>query len=284
MHPLSAWSRRSFGDEKVKGDVIGIDLGTTNSCVAIMEGRTPKVIENAEGMRTTPSIVALTEDGEMLVGMAAKRQAVTNPQNTLFATKRLIGRRYDDPTVKPADIQEVVLVGGMTRVPKVVETVRKIFGREPTKSVNPDEAVAIGAVIQGSNDANAPKKSRTPPPNSSYVGNSEYWSLIKQKAPTVDKTLLISDFLGSQHYASLVLRPRRFGKSMNLSMLRAFFDVDFFETVNTKLVPFKERYDFFMTQKIGKERPDLVDEFCGRVPVLHVSLDVCLRADCVFVR
>ena len=106
MHPLSAWSRRSFGDEKVKGDVIGIDLGTTNSCVAIMEGRTPKVIENAEGMRTTPSIVALTEDGEMLVGMAAKRQAVTNPQNTLFATKRLIGRRYDDPTVK-VDIESM---------------------------------------------------------------------------------------------------------------------------------------------------------------------------------
>jgi molecular chaperone DnaK len=80
--------------------VIGIDLGTTNSCVAVMEGKTPKVIENAEGMRTTPSMVAFTEDGERLVGLPAKRQAVTNPENTFFAIKRLIGRRYDDPMVE----------------------------------------------------------------------------------------------------------------------------------------------------------------------------------------
>ncbi|CAM5511497.1 Chaperone protein DnaK OS=Afipia felis OX=1035 GN=dnaK PE=2 SV=1 [Afipia felis] len=82
------------------GKVIGIDLGTTNSCVAVMDGKTPKVIENAEGMRTTPSIVALTDDGERLVGQPAKRQAVTNPEKTIFAVKRLIGRRYDDPTVE----------------------------------------------------------------------------------------------------------------------------------------------------------------------------------------
>src|SRR5438128_3018020 len=81
------------------GKVIGIDLGTTNSCVAVMEGKTPKVIENAEGMRTTPSIVAFTE-GERLVGQPAKRQAVTNPEKTIFAVKRLIGRRYDDPMVE----------------------------------------------------------------------------------------------------------------------------------------------------------------------------------------
>jgi len=81
----------------VKGEVIGIDLGTTNSCVSIMEGKTPRVIENAEGARTTPSIVAFTEDGERLVGQPAKRQAITNPENTFFATKRLIGRRFDDP-------------------------------------------------------------------------------------------------------------------------------------------------------------------------------------------
>jgi molecular chaperone DnaK len=81
------------------GKVIGIDLGTTNSCVAVMEGATPKVIENAEGMRTTPSIVAFTDDGERLVGQPAKRQAVTNPERTIFAVKRLIGRRYDDPMV-----------------------------------------------------------------------------------------------------------------------------------------------------------------------------------------
>ncbi len=82
------------------GKVIGIDLGTTNSCVAIMDGRDPKVIENAEGMRTTPSMVAFTEEDERLVGQPAKRQAVTNPENTLFAVKRLMGRRFDDPTVK----------------------------------------------------------------------------------------------------------------------------------------------------------------------------------------
>jgi molecular chaperone DnaK len=80
--------------------VIGIDLGTTNSCVAVMEGKTPRVIENAEGMRTTPSIVAFTEDADILVGQPAKRQAVTNPENTIFAIKRLIGRRYEDPTVE----------------------------------------------------------------------------------------------------------------------------------------------------------------------------------------
>ncbi|GAB4574503.1 MAG: molecular chaperone DnaK [Rhodothalassiaceae bacterium] len=80
--------------------VIGIDLGTTNSCVAVMEGTTPKVIENAEGARTTPSMVAFIEGGERLVGQAAKRQAVTNPTNTLFAIKRLIGRTFDDPTTQ----------------------------------------------------------------------------------------------------------------------------------------------------------------------------------------
>ncbi|MEL6977595.1 MAG: molecular chaperone DnaK [Pseudomonadota bacterium] len=79
--------------------VIGIDLGTTNSCVAIMDGAQPRVIENAEGARTTPSMVAFTADGERLVGQPAKRQAVQNPENTLFAVKRLIGRRYADPTV-----------------------------------------------------------------------------------------------------------------------------------------------------------------------------------------
>jgi molecular chaperone DnaK len=82
------------------GKVIGIDLGTTNSCVAVMDGKTARVIENAEGMRTTPSIVAVTDDGERLVGQPAKRQAVTNPERTFFAVKRLIGRRYDDPMVE----------------------------------------------------------------------------------------------------------------------------------------------------------------------------------------
>ena len=80
--------------------IIGIDLGTTNSCVSIMEGSQPKVLENAEGARTTPSVVAFTDDGEKLVGQPAKRQAVTNPENTIFAVKRLIGRNFDDSTVK----------------------------------------------------------------------------------------------------------------------------------------------------------------------------------------
>ncbi len=80
--------------------VIGIDLGTTNSCVSVMDGKDARVIENAEGARTTPSMVAFSDDGERLVGQPAKRQAVTNPENTLFAVKRLIGRRYEDKTVE----------------------------------------------------------------------------------------------------------------------------------------------------------------------------------------
>lgn len=86
--------------EKVQGQVIGIDLGTTNSCVAVMDGKTPRVIENAEGGRTTPSVVAFSKEGELIVGTPAKRQAVVNPENTLFATKRLIGRQYKDEHVQ----------------------------------------------------------------------------------------------------------------------------------------------------------------------------------------
>ena len=94
------------------GKVIGIDLGTTNSCVAVMEGREAKVLENAEGMRTTPSMVAFTDNEERLVGQPAKRQAVTNPENTLFAIKRMIGRRYDDPmTQKDMELVSYKIVG-----------------------------------------------------------------------------------------------------------------------------------------------------------------------------
>ena len=220
--------------------VIGIDLGTTNSCVSIMEGSQAKVLENAEGARTTPSVVAFLENDEKLVGQPAKRQAVTNAQDTIFAAKRLIGRNFDDEivnylitefkkdsgidlrndklalqrlkeaaekakielssatqteinlpfitadktgpkhvnlkftraklealvsalverTLEPcktalkdsgfsaAEINEVVLVGGMTRMPKIIETVKNFFGKEPNKSVNPDEVVAMGAAIQ----------------------------------------------------------------------------------------------------------------------------------------
>lgn len=89
LNKLSALAKKNFS-------IIGIDLGTTNSCVAGMEGSNPKVIENSEGMRTTPSVVAFAEDGTRIVGIAAKRQSVTNPQNTFYATKRLIGRTFDD--------------------------------------------------------------------------------------------------------------------------------------------------------------------------------------------
>ncbi|KAK9060320.1 hypothetical protein SSX86_021024 [Deinandra increscens subsp. villosa] len=88
---------RPFSSRPLGNEVIGIDLGTTNSCVSVMEGKTAKVIENAEGARTTPSVVAFNQKGELIVGTPAKRQAVTNPTNTVFGTKRLIGRRYDDP-------------------------------------------------------------------------------------------------------------------------------------------------------------------------------------------
>merc|ERR1711871_1121844 len=93
-----ATSTRSMSN--ITGSVIGIDLGTTNSCVAVMEGSTSRVIENAEGMRTTPSICSFTDDGQKLVGLPAKRVAVTNPTNTLYATKRLIGRGFDDEETK----------------------------------------------------------------------------------------------------------------------------------------------------------------------------------------
>jgi molecular chaperone DnaK len=100
----NTWARHTRFEPRLKeikmSKVIGIDLGTTNSCVAIMEGGSPRVIENQEGIRTTPSIIAFTGDDERLVGHPAKRQAVTNPENTLFAIKRLMGRRFDDPMVQ----------------------------------------------------------------------------------------------------------------------------------------------------------------------------------------
>ncbi|KAG9065829.1 Stress-70 protein, mitochondrial [Linnemannia hyalina] len=94
-----ALQRRAYS-AAIQGPVIGIDLGTTNSCVSVMEGKVPRVIENAEGARTTPSVVAFTKEGEMVVGQAAKRQAVVNPENTIYATKRLIGRKFSDPAVQ----------------------------------------------------------------------------------------------------------------------------------------------------------------------------------------
>ena len=154
--------------------IIGIDLGTTNSCVSIMEGSQPKVLENAEGARTTPSVVAFTDDGEKLIGQPAKRQAVTNPENTIFAVKRLIGRNFEDPTVKkdiaaapfkivksekgdawiesknekysPSQISAFILQ-------KMKQTAEKYLGQEVTKAVITVPAYFNDAQRQATKDA-----------------------------------------------------------------------------------------------------------------------------------
>jgi len=154
--------------------IIGIDLGTTNSCVSIMEGTQAKVIENAEGARTTPSVVAFTDEGEKLVGQPAKRQAVTNPENTIFAVKRLIGRNFEDPTVKK-DIQAApfkivnsekgdawIEAKGEKYSPsqisafilqKMKETAEKYLGQEVTKAVITVPAYFNDAQRQATKDA-----------------------------------------------------------------------------------------------------------------------------------
>ena len=154
--------------------VIGIDLGTTNSCVSIMEGTQAKVLENAEGARTTPSVVAFTEENEKLIGQPAKRQAVTNPENTIFAVKRLIGRNFEDPTVKK-DIQSApfkivnseksdawIEAKGQKYSPsqisafilqKMKETAEKYLGQEVTKAVITVPAYFNDAQRQATKDA-----------------------------------------------------------------------------------------------------------------------------------
>jgi molecular chaperone DnaK len=154
--------------------VIGIDLGTTNSCVAVMEGGKPKVIENSEGARTTPSVVAFTKDGERLIGQPAKRQAVTNPDNTIFAVKRLIGRRFDDPItkkdtelvpykiVKGANGDAWVQAGGKDYSPsqisafilqKMKETAEAYLGESVTRAVITVPAYFNDAQRQATKDA-----------------------------------------------------------------------------------------------------------------------------------
>src|SRR5262249_13391700 len=156
------------------GKVIGIDLGTTNSCVAVMEGKNPKVIENSEGMRTTPSIVAFTDDGERLVGQPAKRQAVTNPEKTIFAVKRLIGRRYADPMaekdkklvpnriVRPSNGAAWVEADGKTYSPsqisafilqKMKETAEAFLGQKVEQAVITFPAYFNDAQRQATKDA-----------------------------------------------------------------------------------------------------------------------------------
>ena len=155
-------------------DVIGIDLGTTNSCVAVMDGKNAKVIENAEGSRTTPSMVAFSEKGERLIGQPAKRQAVTNPSNTLYACKRLIGRRFDDPHTKkeqelvPYEIVKAsngdawVKAGGKEYSPsqvgafvlqKMKETAESYLGRGVTQAVVTVPAYFNDAQRQATKDA-----------------------------------------------------------------------------------------------------------------------------------
>jgi molecular chaperone DnaK len=161
-------------DGETMGKVIGIDLGTTNSCVAVMDGGKPKVIENSEGARTTPSIVAFTKDSERLIGQPAKRQAVTNPDNTLFAIKRLIGRRFEDPMTKkdmklvPYEIVKGkngdawVSAGGEQYSPsqisafilqKMKETAESYLGEEVTQAVITVPAYFNDAQRQATKDA-----------------------------------------------------------------------------------------------------------------------------------
>src|SRR5438445_13770554 len=111
------------------GKIIGIDLGTTNSCVAVMEGNDPVVIPNSDGKRTTPSVVAFTKTGERLVGQAAKRQAVTNPQNTIFSIKRFMGRKYDEvqEEIKRVPYKVVKAANGDAHVQVEVNGQRKTF-------------------------------------------------------------------------------------------------------------------------------------------------------------
>ncbi|XP_042061547.1 heat shock 70 kDa protein, mitochondrial-like [Salvia splendens] len=165
---------RPFSTKPAGNDVIGIDLGTTNSCVSVMEGKTPKVIENAEGARTTPSVVAFSPKGELLVGIPAKRQAVTNPTNTVFGTKRLIGRRFDDPQtqkemkmvpykiVKAPNGDAWVEVNGQQYSPsqigafvltKMKETAEDYLGKTVTKAVVTVPAYFNDAQRQATKDA-----------------------------------------------------------------------------------------------------------------------------------
>ncbi|KAI8554718.1 hypothetical protein RHMOL_Rhmol05G0120000 [Rhododendron molle] len=165
---------RPFSAKPAGNDVIGIDLGTTNSCVSVMEGKTPKVIENSEGSRTTPSVIAFNQKGELLVGTPAKRQAVTNPTNTVFGTKRLIGRRFDDPQtqkemkmvpykiVRAPNGDAWVEVNGQQYSPsqigafvltKMKETAESYLGKTVTKAVITVPAYFNDAQRQATKDA-----------------------------------------------------------------------------------------------------------------------------------
>ncbi|MDT3723748.1 Hsp70 family protein [Streptomyces sp. DSM 41972] len=129
------------------GCAVGTDLGTTNSVVAVLEGGEPTVIANAEGARTTPSVVAFAKNGEVLVGEVAKRQAVTNVDRTARSVKRHMGdAQWRFP--EQGSVDHVILVGGSTRMPAVTDLVRELTGKEPHKGVNPDEVVALGAALQ----------------------------------------------------------------------------------------------------------------------------------------
>ncbi|CAN1265614.1 Heat shock 70 kDa protein, mitochondrial [Linum perenne] len=147
------WSlSRAFSSKPAGNDVIGIDLGTTNSCVSLMEGKNPKVIENSEGSRTTPSVVAFNQKGELLVGTPAKRQAVTNPTNTVFGTKRLIGRKFDDPQTQK-EMKMVPYKIGAFVLTKMKETAESYLQRTVSKAVITVPAYFNDAQRQATKDA-----------------------------------------------------------------------------------------------------------------------------------
>ena len=206
-------------------DVIGIDLGTTNSCVAVMDGKNAKVIENAEGSRTTPSMVAFTEKGERLIGQPAKRQAVTNPSNTLYACKRLIGRRFDDPHTKkeqelvPYDIVKAsngdawVKAGGKEYSPsqvgafvlqKMKETAESYLGRGVTQAVVTVPAYFNDAQRQATKDAGKIAGLDVLRIINEPTAAAIAYGLDKKNSSTAEKNVLIFDLGGGTFDVSLL--------------------------------------------------------------------------------
>ena len=173
--------------------VIGIDLGTTNSCVAIMEGGDPKVIPNSEGGRTTPSVVAFTEAGERLVGQIAHRQAITNPDNTISAVKRLMGRRYDDPAGPEGDESSAV----QDRQGRQ----RRRLGRDPRQELQPGRNLGVHSAEDEANRRGLPRARRSPKRSLPFRPTSMTASARRPRMPVGSP--------GSTSCASSTSRPPR---------------------------------------------------------------------------